>query len=645
MNITLPDGSVRELNEGSTGLDLALDIGPGLAKAAIAVSVNGEQKDLSDPINEDSEVSIITIDSSEGLEIMRHTLTAQVLARAVKNLYPGTKLAIGPTITDGFYYDFEFKNPISPDDLHKIEKEMKKIIDSKSSITKVLYSKEDAIEVFKKNNETYKESIIQESDQVDNFQLYYQDNNEFVDLCRGPHLPNLKQIGSFKLTKLAGAYWKGDSKNKMLTRIYGTAWKNDKDLNSYLHSIEEAEKRDHRKLGKEMKLFHFQEEAPGMVFWHPNGWTIYRLLQDYIRNKLQEYDYQEINTPQVVDRKLWEASGHWDKYRENMFITEIDEEHANEKRTNALKPMNCPCHVQVYNQGLKSYRDLPLRYAEFGSCHRYEASGTMHGLMRVRGFTQDDGHIFCTEEQIESETKLFIKLLSDIYKDLGFDKFDIKLSTRPETRVGSDEVWDRAENALESAIKKLDLPYEIQEGDGAFYGPKLDFVLTDAIGREWQCGTFQADFNLPDRLDAEFVGEDGQKHIPVMIHRAVLGSFERFIGVLIENYSGKLPFWLAPVQVAVATIISDVDDYAKEIIEALENAGIRCHSDLRNEKISYKVREHSAAKIPMIMAIGAREKESKTVSIRRIGSDKTESMGFDEALKVLTAQNSNPHKN
>ena len=645
MNITLPDGSVRELNVGSTGLDLALDIGPGLAKAAIAVSVNGEQKDLSDPINEDSEVSIITIDSSEGLEIMRHTLTAQVLARAVKNLYPGTKLAIGPTITDGFYYDFEFKNPISPDDLHKIEKEMKKIIDSKSSITKVLYSKEDAIEVFKKNNETYKESIIQESDQVDNFQLYYQDNNEFVDLCRGPHLPNLKQIGSFKLTKLAGAYWKGDSKNKMLTRIYGTAWKNDKDLNSYLHSIEEAEKRDHRKLGKEMKLFHFQEEAPGMVFWHPNGWTIYRLLQDYIRNKLQEYDYQEINTPQVVDRKLWEASGHWDKYRENMFITEIDEEHANEKRTNALKPMNCPCHVQVYNQGLKSYRDLPLRYAEFGSCHRYEASGTMHGLMRVRGFTQDDGHIFCTEEQIESETKLFIKLLSDIYKDLGFDKFDIKLSTRPETRVGSDEVWYRAENALESAIKKLGLPYEIQEGDGAFYGPKLDFVLTDAIGREWQCGTFQADFNLPDRLDAEFVGEDGQKHIPVMIHRAVLGSFERFIGVLIENYSGKLPFWLAPIQVAVATIISDVDDYAEEIIEAIENAGIRCHSDLRNEKISYKVREHSAAKIPMIMAIGAREKESKTVSIRRIGSDKTEIIGFDEALKVLTAQNSNPHKN
>ena len=641
MNITLPDGSIRKLKEGSTGLDLAMDIGPGLAKAAIAVTVNGDQKDLCDPIEGDAEVSIITVDSSEGLEIMRHTLTAQVLARAVKNLYPDTKLAIGPTIINGFYYDFEFAKPISPDDLQKIEKEMRKIIDIKSSIRKILHSKEDAIKVFKDKGELYKESIIQESDQEENFQLYYQDDNEFVDLCRGPHLPNLKHIGSFKLTKLAGAYWKGDSKNKMLTRIYGTAWKNDKDLNAYLHSIEEAEKRDHRKLGKEMNLFHFQEEAPGMVFWHPNGWTIYRLLQEFIRNKLQKYDYKEINTPQVVDRKLWEASGHWDKYRENMFITEIDEEHANEKRTNALKPMNCPCHVQVYNQGLKSYRDLPLRYAEFGSCHRYEASGTMHGLMRVRGFTQDDGHIFCTEEQIESETKLFIQLLSDIYKDLGFEKFDIKLSTRPEIRVGSDEVWDKAENALESAIKKLDLPYEVEEGDGAFYGPKLDFVLTDAIGREWQCGTFQADFNLPDRLEAEFIGEDGQKHTPVMIHRAVLGSFERFIGVLIENYSGKLPFWLAPVQVAVATIVSDVDDYAAEVINLLENAGIRSHSDFRNEKISYKVREHSSAKVPVIMALGKREKESSSVSIRRIGSDKTESMGLNEALKILSDENSN----
>jgi threonyl-tRNA synthetase len=570
MKITLPDGSKRELADGSSGLDLASDIGPGLAKAAVAVIVNGIQKDLSDPIDQDSEVSIITIDSDEGLEIMRHTLTAQVLARAVKNLYPDTKLAIGPTIADGFYYDFEFKKAISPDDLASIEKEMKKIISNGSSITKTLYSKSDAINIFKGLNESYKESIISESEQDDNFQLYYQDNNEFVDLCRGPHLPSLKHIGAFKLTKLAGAYWKGDSKNKMLTRIYGTAWKNEKELNAYLLRIEEAEKRDHRKLGKEMNLFHFQEEAPGMVFWHPNGWTIYRLLENFIRNKLEQYNYLEIKTPQVVDRKLWEASGHWDKYRENMFITEIDEEHANEKRTNALKPMNCPCHVQIYNQGLKSYRDLPLRYAEFGSCHRYEASGTMHGLMRVRGFTQDDGHIFCTEEQIEKETELFINLLSDIYKDLGFETFDIKLSTRPEVRVGSDEVWDKAEAALEGAITKLNLPFTIEEGDGAFYGPKLDFVLTDAIGREWQCGTFQADFNLPERLDAEYVGEDGSKHKPVMIHRAVLGSFERFIGVLIENYSGRLPFWLAPLQVSVATIISDVDDYAKEIIGLLE---------------------------------------------------------------------------
>ena len=542
MNITLPDGSIKELPKGSTGLDLAASIGPGLAKAALAVVVNGDQKDLSDSINEDAEVSIITINSDEGLEIMRHTLTAQVLARAVQNLYPGTKLAIGPTINDGFYYDFEAPKVISNDDLENIEKEMNNIIASASNITKRLHSKKEAISIFKDKGESYKEIIINEADQDDNFQLYYQDNDEFVDLCRGPHLPNLKHIGAFKLTKVAGAYWKGSAENKMLTRIYGTAWKNEKDLKSYLLAIEEAEKRDHRKLGKEMSLFHFQEEAPGMVFWHPKGWSIYKNLETFVRDRLERFGYQEIKTPQVVDRKLWEASGHWDKYRENMFITEIDEEHANEKRTNALKPMNCPCHVQVYNHGLKSYKDLPIRFAEFGSCHRYEASGTLHGLMRVRGFTQDDGHIFCTEDQIEEETKLFIELLSGMYKDLGFDNFDIKLSTRPETRVGSDEVWDKAEAALENAITKLDLPFEVVPGEGAFYGPKLDFVLTDAIGREWQCGTFQADFNLPDRLDAEYVGEDGAKHKPVMIHRAVLGSFERFIGILIENYSGKLPY-------------------------------------------------------------------------------------------------------
>ena len=642
MNITLPDGSIKELPKGSTGLDLAASIGPGLAKAALAVVVNGDQKDLSDSINEDAEVSIITINSDEGLEIMRHTLTAQVLARAVQNLYPGTKLAIGPTINDGFYYDFEAPKVISNDDLENIEKEMNKIIASASSITKRFHSKKEAISIFKDKGESYKEIIINEADQDDNFQLYYQDNDEFVDLCRGPHLPNLKHIGAFKLTKVAGAYWKGSAENKMLTRIYGTAWKNEKDLKSHLLAIEEAEKRDHRKLGKEMSLFHFQEEAPGMVFWHPKGWSIYKNLETFVRDRLEKFGYQEIKTPQVVDRKLWEASGHWDKYRENMFITEIDEEHANEKRTNALKPMNCPCHVQVYNHGLKSYKDLPIRFAEFGSCHRYEASGTLHGLMRVRGFTQDDGHIFCTEDQIEEETKLFIELLSGMYKDLGFDNFDIKLSTRPETRVGSDEVWDKAEAALENAITKLDLPFEVVPGEGAFYGPKLDFVLTDAIGREWQCGTFQADFNLPDRLDAEYVGEDGAKHKPVMIHRAVLGSFERFIGILIENYSGKLPLWLAPNQVAIATIISDADDYAVEIAESLKENGIRVINDLRNEKIGYKVREHSAAKVPLILALGAREKESKTVSVRRIGSNNTQTQSLEEFLEHIKEESKSP---
>ena len=638
MNISLPDGSIREIKTGLTGLDLANDIGPGLAKAAIAVTVNGIQKDLSDPILEDSEVSIITIDSDEGLEIMRHTLTAQVLARAVKNLFPETKLAIGPTITDGFYYDFEFKKPISPEDLEIIENEMKKIVSANSSITKVLHTKKEAIKIFKSKGEVYKESIINETDQDDDFQLYYQNDCDFVDLCRGPHLPSLKHIGSFKLTKLAGAYWKGDSKNKMLTRIYGTAWKNDKDLQKYITSLEEAEKRDHRKIGKELNLFHFQEEAPGMVFWHPDGWIIYRLLQEFIRKKLDACGYKEINTPQVVDRKLWEASGHWDKYRENMFITEIDEEHANEKRTNALKPMNCPCHVQVYNQGLKSYRDLPLRYAEFGSCHRYEASGTMHGLMRVRGFTQDDGHIFCTEDQIESETKLFIELLSEIYSDLGFDSFDIKLSTRPEVRVGSDEVWDKAEQALENAIKKLGLPYELEEGDGAFYGPKLDFVLTDAIGREWQCGTFQADFNLPGRLDAEYVGEDGSKHQPVMIHRAVLGSFERFIGVLIENYAGKLPLWLAPNQITICSITSDVNDYAKKIHKQLKELNIRSKLDLRNEKISYKIREHSNAKVPNIVVLGKNEVARNIVTVRKLGSSDNFSHSLPEYIELMVKE-------
>ena len=639
MKLTLPDKSVRELPEGSSGYDLAKDIGSGLAKAAVAIEVDGTQQDLHDSIEKDSTVSIITIDSEAGLEIMRHTLTAQVLARALKNIYPKSSLAIGPTIDNGFYYDIETNESISIDDLNRIENEMHKIIKTKSSITKKFKSKKEALSIFKSLNEPYKQIIINEAEQKEDFQLYYQDDDKFVDLCRGPHLPSLSFIGPFKLTKVSGAYWKGDSNNRMLTRIYGTAWNNEKELNKHLSDIEEAQKRDHRKIGKEMDLFHFQDEAPGMVFWHPYGWTIYRQLQNFVRERLDKYDYKEINTPLVVDRKLWEASGHWDKYRENMFITEIDEEHANEKRVNALKPMNCPCHVQVYNQGIKSYRDLPIKFAEFGSCHRYEPSGTMHGLMRVRGFTQDDGHIFCTEDQIETQTGEFIELLSGIYSDLGFENFDIKLSTRPEIRVGSDETWDKAELSLESAIKNLGYPYKIDDGDGAFYGPKLDFVLTDALDREWQCGTFQLDFNLPDRLDAEYIGEDGEKHNPVMIHRAVLGSFERFIGILIENYAGKLPFWLAPQQVVVASIVSEVNDYALEVCKLLKQKGIRADIDLRNEKIGYKVREHSSKKVPFIFAIGKKEKTDKSLSIRQIGSTDTKSMSLDEGIEYICGQN------
>ena len=639
MKLTLPDKSIRELENGSTGYDLAKDIGPGLAKAAIAITVNGEQRDLLDPITNDSDISIITIDSEAGLEIMRHTLTAQVLAKALKNLYPQSKLAIGPTIDNGFYYDVETEQAISIDDLQKIENEMHQIIKKKSVITKKLEPKKEALKIFETLNEPYKQEIINDSDQGDDFQLYYQDDEEFVDLCKGPHLPNLSFIGAFKLTKVSGAYWKGDSNNTMLTRIYGTAWNNEKDLNNYLDNLEEAQKRDHRKLGKEMDLFHFQDEAPGMVFWHPNGWAIYRKLRNFVRKRLEDSGYIEVNTPQVIDRKLWEASGHWDKYRENMFITEIDEEHANEKRVNALKPMNCPGHVQIYNQGIKSYKDLPLKYAEFGLCHRYERSGTMHGLMRVRAFTQDDGHIFCTDDQIESETGLFIEFLSSLYSDLGFDNFDIKLSTRPEMRVGSDEIWDKAEEALEAAIKNLGYPYRIDEGDGAFYGPKLDFVLTDAIGREWQCGTFQLDFNLAERLDAEYVGEDGKKHNPVMIHRAVLGSFERFIGILIENYAGKLPLWLAPQQVVVASIVSDANDYALEIQKKLREKNIKCEVDLRNEKISYKVREHSVKKVPIIFAIGKKEMSENTVSVRRIGNNENEVLDLDKAINEIVQEN------
>ncbi|MFL2691510.1 MAG: threonine--tRNA ligase [Gammaproteobacteria bacterium] len=638
INITLPDGSIKELPNNSSGYDLALSIGPGLAKDAVAIVVNGEQRDLTDILFDQSNVSIITKKSEEGIEIMRHTLTAQVLAQAVKNLYPKVKLAIGPTIENGFYYDFLFPKPISSDDLANIEDEMKKIISSKSKIEKTLCTKKEAISKFEDLKEDFKVEIIRESEQVDDFQIYEQKETGFIDLCKGPHLPSLDQIGSFKLTKISGAYWRGNAENQMLTRIYGTAWLSQKDLDNYLNQQAEAEKRDHRKIGKEMNLFHFQDDAPGMVFWHPAGWTIYTQLKAFMRKKLSKAGYKEVSTPLLVDRTLWEKSGHWDKYRENMFITEIDEEHANEKRVNALKPMNCPCHVQIFNKNIKSYRDLPYRISEFGSCHRYEPSGTLHGLMRVRGFVQDDAHIFCTEDQIENETKLFIELLSDVYKDLGFDKFKIKLSTRPDKRVGSDEIWDQSESALKNAIDKLGLDYEIDEGDGAFYGPKLDFVLTDAIGRNWQCGTLQADFNLPGRLDSTYVSEDGNKYNPVLLHRAVLGSFERFIGILVESYGGNLPIWLAPTQVILATITDDANDYADEIHAQLRSLNIRSEVDKRNEQISYKVREHSKSKCSIILALGKKEVNDKTVSVRRLGGEKTEVKNLDTFVKSLVEE-------
>ena len=642
ITIKLPDGSKKELPGGSNGFDLASSIGPGLAKDAVAITANGIQQDLFDPLQPDSEVSIITIKSAEGLEIMRHTLTAQVLASAIKNLYPDAKLAIGPTIEDGFYYDFLPTKAVSIDDLPQIEDEMRNILNNSSQINKTYHTKDEALNMFDNLEEGFKSEIICDAEQNDNFQIYTQKPTGFIDLCKGPHLPNLDHIGAFKLTKVSGAYWRGDSSKPMLTRIYGTAWNSQKDLDKYLKRLEQAEEVDHRKLGKEMNLFHFQEEAPGMVFWHPNGWTIYTQLQQYVREIQKQAGYFEVNTPEVVDRKLWEKSGHWDKYRENMFITEIDEEHANEKRTNALKPMNCPNHVQIYNQGIKSYRDLPFRLSEFGKCHRYEASGTMHGLMRVRGFTQDDAHIFCTEDQIESETKNFIDLVSKMYKDLGFEEFKIKLSTRPEKRIGSDASWDKAEKSLQDAIEKLQLPYSIDEGDGAFYGPKLDFVLTDAIGRKWQCGTLQVDFNLPGRFDSTYIGSDGTKHTPVLLHRAALGSFERFIGILLENYGGKLPLWLSPIQTVIAAITDEANSFAEDLHINLLSQGIRANLDIRNEQISYKVREHSRNKVPYIVAIGKKEVSDRTVSVRKLGSDKNTVMDADDFIKEIISGSKNP---
>ncbi len=632
LTITLPDNSKKVFDEPVSIEDVAANIGKGLLKATVAGKIDGVLKDGTDLIQQDCSLEIVRNVDPEGIEIIRHSC-AHLFGHALKQLFPEAKMAIGPVIDNGFYYDIDLENKLTEEDLREIENRMRELASSEYSVIKKVVSRKEAKKVFKDRKEDYKLKIIDEIPEDEIIALYF--HEEYVDMCKGPHVTSMRHLKSFKLLNISGAYWRGDSKGKMLQRIYGTAWNTEKELNLYLSNIEEASKRDHRKLGQKYDLFHFQEEAPGMVFWHPKGWTIFRILEDYIREKLKTSGYEEIKTPEVVDRKLWEKSGHWDKYRENMYITEIDEEHANEKRVNALKPMSCPCHVQVYNQGLKSYRDLPIRYSEFGSCHRYEPSGTLHGLMRVRQMTQDDGHIFCSEDQIEDEAGSFIGILSNIYKELGFDKLDIKLSTRPEQRVGTDEIWDKAEQALEAAINSQGISYEIAEGDGAFYGPKIDFVLTDSLNREWQCGTLQADFNMPERLDASYVGKDGERHIPVMLHRAFLGSFERFIGILIEQYAGDFPVWLAPIQAVAINISEKHAKKTDEITNILKNKGFRVNSDLRNEKIAYKIRHHSMQKVPFIIVLGDKEIENSTLAIRdRSGSD-LGSMSIDAFSKIL----------
>jgi threonyl-tRNA synthetase len=637
ISLTFPDGNAREYDAGVTPAQVAASIAPSLAKAAISAQVNGKHWDLAWPIPESASISINTMkDEAPALELIRHDL-AHVMARAVQELWPTVKVTIGPVIENGWYYDFDRSEPFTPEDLGQIEAKMREIINRRDPVTTETWDRARAIAYYEAQNEPYKVELVGMIPEDQQIRMYW--HGHWQDLCRGPHLQHTGQLpaDAFKLMSVAGAYWRGDSTRPMLQRIYGVAFKTREALKAHLTMLEEAAKRDHRKLGREMELFHLQEEAPGMVFWHPNGWRIYRSLQEYVRRRLDRAGYREVNTPQVVDRVLWERSGHWEAYRENMFIVEVDEEGAKEKRINALKPMNCPCHVQVYNQGLKSYRDLPLRLAEFGSCHRYESSGSMHGLMRVRGFTQDDAHIFCTGAQIESECAAFIDLLASVYRDLGFDSFEIKLSTRPAVRIGTDEAWDHVEGALENAIKKTGNPYEIDPGEGAFYGPKLDFKLTDAIGRKWQCGTFQVDPNLPTRLGAEYIGEDGAKHRPYMLHRAILGSFERFIGILIENYAGRLPFWLAPRQVVVASIVSGADAFVDEVVAALRAQGIRAEADTRNEKINYKVREHSVGKVPVILAIGMQEVEDRTVSLRRLGEPHSRVLALQTALAELVA--------
>jgi threonyl-tRNA synthetase len=632
--ITLPDGSARQFDQSVSGAELAADIGPGLAKAALAVRVDGVLRDLSVPIEQDAEVAIITAKSEEALELFRHD-AAHVMAEVVKELYPKTQVTIGPAIENGFYYDFARKDPFTLEDLEKIEKRMHDIVDRNETIEREEWDRDKAINYFKDLGEVYKAEIIQDLPADEVISVYRQ--GDFLDLCIGPHLPSTGKLGhAFKLMKLAGAYWRGDSKNEMLQRIYGTAWATEKELKQYLLMLEEAEKRDHRRLGREMDLFHIQDVATGSVFWHPKGWTLYRSLQDYIRRRLEASDYIEVNTPQLVDRTLWEDSGHWEKFREHMFTAE------SEGRILALKPMNCPCHVQIFRLGIKSYRDLPIRMAEFGSCHRNEPSGALHGLMRVRAFTQDDAHIFCLEDQITAETKSFCELLLSVYKDLGFEDVVVKFSDRPEIRAGSDEVWDKAEAALKDATAAAGLEVTLNPGEGAFYGPKLEFVLRDTIGRDWQCGTLQVDFVLPERLDASYVGEDGEKHRPVMLHRAILGSFERFIGILIEQYAGRFPLWLAPLQIIVTTITNDADDYAHKVHQTLTAAGLRAELDVRNEKINYKVREHSLAKVPVILVVGEREEREGTVAMRRLGGKNQEILALKEAVDTLTKETQPP---
>ena len=638
ISLTFPDGNARDFDAGVTPAEVAAGISNSLAKKAISATVNGAHWDLQWPIEADASIAINTMkDRAPAEELVRHDL-AHIMARAVQDIWPDVKVTIGPVIKDGWYYDFDRAEPFTPEDLGFIEKKMKEIINKRDPVRTEVWDRPRAIAHYEASGEPYKVELIDSIPGDEPLRMYW--HGDWQDLCRGPHLQHTGQVpaDAFKLMSVAGAYWRGDSDRAMLQRIYGVAFLNKEELRKHLHMLEEAAKRDHRKLGREMDLFHMQEEAPGQIFWHPNGWRIYTELQDYMRRQQQAGGYVEVNTPQVVDRKLWEESGHWEKYQENMFIVEVDEEHAREKAVNALKPMNCPCHVQIFNQGLKSYRDLPLRMAEFGSCNRYEPSGALHGIMRVRGFTQDDGHIFCREDQIESETAKFISFLSKVYSDLGFESFKVKFSDRPEKRAGSDAVWDKAEEALLNATRAAGIEPELNPGEGAFYGPKLEFVLTDAIGRDWQCGTHQVDFVLPERLDANYIAEDGAKHRPVMLHRATLGSFERFIGILIENSSGRLPFWLAPRQVVVASIISDADDYVYDVVAALRKAGVRAEADIRNEKINYKVREHSVGKVPVILACGQREVEDRTVSLRRLGEKQTSVQVLEDVLRDLAVE-------